>query len=163
MSQKSWEQKFRNAGKKDPNVMWGKKFSGASSFGAEFAGSGGRATRDSVLDAFVKVQSQWEGVETNMYTDVLGLVTTGIGYLIDGNSNKTPMANMNAYGPALLLPWVHKSDGQPATQAEIIQDWQTVKNAHTAPVYDAPKDRAISQLKLPMSVVTDITSQRMFA
>ena len=44
-------------------------------FGAD-PGSGGRATRQSVMDAFVKTQSQWEGVESNMYTDVLGLVTT---------------------------------------------------------------------------------------
>src|SRR5580692_3183831 len=92
--------------------------------------TGGMATRDSVVDAFAKTQQPWEGESDVMYTDSLGLVTTAIGYLIDSNSNKTPMADMNGYAPALTIPWVHKSDGQPATQAEIIQDWQTVKNAH---------------------------------
>lgn len=126
------------------------------------ATSGGRATRNSVMDAFVKTQSPWEGVESNMYTDILGLVTTAIGYLIDSNNNKNPMANMDGYGPALVIPWIHKSDGQPATQAEIIQDWQTVKNAHkTSGTYDAPNDRKITQLKIPPLVIQDLTASRM--
>jgi hypothetical protein len=125
-------------------------------------GSGGRATHPSVMDAFVKVQSEWEGVADVMYTDSLGLVTTAIGYLIDSNSNKTPMANMNGYGPALVIPWIHKSDGQPATQAEIIQDWQTVKNAHTqSGTYDLPNDKKITQLKIPPLVIQDLTASRM--
>jgi hypothetical protein len=126
------------------------------------ATSGGRATRDSVIDAFVKVQEQWEGEANVMYTDSLGLVTTAIGYLIDSNSNQSPMANMSGYGPALVLPWVHKSDGQPATQAEIIQDWQTVKNAHNqSGGYDLPNDKKITQLKIPDSVIQDLTASRM--
>jgi hypothetical protein len=97
-----------------------------------------------------------------MYTDILGLVTTAIGYLIDSNNNKNPMANMDGYGPALVIPWIHKSDGQPATQAEIIQDWQTVKNAHkTSGTYDAPNDRKITQLKIPPLVIQDLTASRM--
>ena len=120
------------------------------------ATTGGGATRNSVMDAFTKVQSQWEGVESEMYTDVLGLVTTAIGYLIDDKSG------INGYGPALVIPWIHKSDGQPATQAEIIQDWQTVKNAHKASgSYDAPNDRKITQLKIPPIVIQDLTASRM--
>jgi GH24 family phage-related lysozyme (muramidase) len=108
------------------------------------------------MDAFVKTQSQWEGVESEMYTDILGLVTTAIGYLIDDKSG------INGYGPALIIPWVHKSDGQPATQAEIIQDWQTVKNAHKASgSYDAPTDRKITQLKISPLVIQDLTASRM--
>jgi GH24 family phage-related lysozyme (muramidase) len=108
------------------------------------------------MDAFVKTQSQWEGVEPEMYTDSLGLVTTAIGYLIDDKSG------INGYGPALVIPWVHKSDGQPATQAEIIQDWQTVKNAHKASgSYDAPTDRKITQLKISPTVIQDLTASRM--
>lgn len=131
------------------------------SFGSD-PGSGGRATRNSVMDAFVKTQSQWEGVADVMYTDVLGLVTTAIGYLIDSNSNTNAMANMSGYGPALVIPWVHKSDGQPATQAEIIQDWQTVKNAHTTSgSFDLPTDKKITQLRIPQNVIQDLTASRM--
>ncbi len=126
------------------------------------ATTGGMATRNSVVDAFAKTQQPWEGEADVMYTDVLGLVTTAIGYLIDSNSNKTPMANMSGYAPALLIPWVHKSDGQPATQAEIIQDWQTVKNAHKqSGTFDLPNDKKITQLKIPQSVIQDLTASRM--
>jgi GH24 family phage-related lysozyme (muramidase) len=126
------------------------------------ATSGGRATRNSVLDAFVKVQSPWEGVAHVMYTDKLGLVTTAIGYLIDSNKIATPMADMSGYGPALVIPWVHKSDGKPATQAEIIQDWQTVKSAHNqSGGYDLPNDKKITQLEIPDLVVQDLTASRM--
>lgn len=52
-----------------------------------------------------------------MYLDVLGLVTTGVGNLID------PMA------PALVLAWVHKLDATPATRAEVVAEWNIVKNA----------------------------------
>lgn len=50
-----------------------------------------------------------------MYVDVLNLVTTGMGNLIDPVS------------AALPLPWKHK-DGHPATQAEIAAAWNTLKN-----------------------------------
>jgi hypothetical protein len=120
------------------------------------ATTGGRATRNSVIDAFVKVQSPWEGVAYVMYTDRLGLVTTAIGYLIDDKSGA------NGYAPALVIPWVHKSDGQPATKDEIIQDWQTVKNAHSqSGGYDLPNDKKITQLKIPDLVVQDLTASRM--
>jgi hypothetical protein len=126
------------------------------------ATSGGRATRDSVIDAFPKTQAQWEAKADVMYTDILGLVTTAIGYEIDSNSNKTPMADMNGYGPALVIPWVHKSDEKPATQAEIIQDWQTVKNAHKqSGGFDLPNDKKITQLKIPEVVIQDLTASRM--
>ena len=120
------------------------------------AASGGRATRNSVIDAFVKVQSPWEGVAYVMYTDKLGLVTTAIGYLIDDKSG------INGYAPALVIPWVHKSDEKPATKDEIIQDWQTVKNAHSqSGGYDLPNDKKITQLKIPDLVVQDLTASRM--
>jgi hypothetical protein len=44
------------------------------------------------------------------------LVTTGVGNLID------PIVN------ALVLPWVHKSDGSPASRAEITEEWNMVKS-----------------------------------
>ena len=44
----------------------------------------------------------------------------------------------------------------------IIQDWQTVKNAHKASgSYDAPNDRKITQLKIPPLVIQDLTASRM--
>jgi len=139
-----------------PGPYYGPYFGvrGGAGMGAD-PGSGGRATRNSVMDVFQKTQTQFEGFVDVMYTDVIGLVTTGMGNLIDDKSG------INGYGPALQYAWIRKSDGQPATQAEIIQDWQTVKNAHTASgTFDLPNDRKITQLKLPPLVIQDMIASR---
>jgi GH24 family phage-related lysozyme (muramidase) len=57
-----------------------------------------------------------EGVVPWMYADILGLVTTGIGNLIDPPS------------AALGLPWVVAATGQIATVADVMRDWHRVKN-----------------------------------
>lgn len=57
----------------------------------------------------------FEGPTCWMYLDVLGLVTTGYGNLIN-----TPLA-------ATALPW-HRSDGSMATRDEIIAEWAAVRN-----------------------------------
>ena len=58
---------------------------------------------------------RFEGVIRWMYLDIKGLVTCGIGNLID------PM------DAALPLPWLRKADGRPASQAEIMAEWQHIK------------------------------------
>lgn len=73
--------------------------------------------RPSVFAAFPTFVTRFEGRLPFMYLDVKGLVTTAIGNLID------PML------PALALPWLHKSDGLPATRAEIVNEWNKVKAA----------------------------------
>ena len=50
-----------------------------------------------------------------MYLDILGLVTTGVGNLID-------RADV-----AAALPWYHEATGQRATKAEVIAAWQALK------------------------------------
>lgn len=74
--------------------------------------------RQSVRDYFNTFSEKFEGRLSFMYLDVKGLVTTGVGNLID------------PIGTALLLPWVHKSDGSPASADEITQEWNDVKS-HT--------------------------------
>jgi hypothetical protein len=73
-------------------------------------------TRKSVLDAFFPLISKFEGDLPYMYTDSKGLVTTGVGNLID------PIA------VALQLTW-YKPVGTVATPAEVAQEWNTVKAA----------------------------------
>lgn len=55
-----------------------------------------------------------------MYLDTRGLVTTGVGNLIDDG---TP-------GPACGLPWVHKGDGR-AMLDEVADAWHRVKAAQS--------------------------------
>lgn len=69
----------------------------------------------SVRAAFPTFSKKFEGRISYMYLDIKGLVTTGVGNLID------------PVGLALPLPFVHKSDAAAATQDEIRADWQAVK------------------------------------
>lgn len=70
--------------------------------------------RDAVRNAFVTFTTGFEGMVTFMYLDDLGLVTTGMGNLIDPE----------AY--ALNLPWIIPGRG-PATTAEVRHAWEAVK------------------------------------
>jgi GH24 family phage-related lysozyme (muramidase) len=69
----------------------------------------------SVHDNFITFTTQFEGRVKWMYLDIKGLVSTGIGNLIDPVSL------------ALPLPWVHNSDGASASQTEITNEWNKVK------------------------------------
>jgi GH24 family phage-related lysozyme (muramidase) len=69
----------------------------------------------SVQEAFIPFSTRFEGRVTHMYLDVKGLVTVGIGNLID------------PVDLALALPFVHKQDESPATQDEIRAEWESLK------------------------------------
>lgn len=67
----------------------------------------------SVLSAFPKFSSDFEGLVPFMYLDKLGLVTTGVGNLI------------NSVAAAQELPW-KEPGGAPATKERIASEWQKV-------------------------------------
>lgn len=71
--------------------------------------------RDAVRAAFVDFTIPLEGVVHWLYQDVKGLVSIGIGNLVD------PVQL------AMGLPLVH-ADGRPATRAEIAEEWTRIKN-----------------------------------
>lgn len=68
----------------------------------------------SVLDAWHEFSEPFEGRVHWMYRDVKGLVTTGVGNLID------PVDR------ALVLPWIKRGEG-PATRSEVEAEWLRVK------------------------------------
>lgn len=72
-------------------------------------------TTSSVEDAFPAFTTTFEGRVPWMYLDIKGLVTVAVGNLVDPKS------------AVQGLPFVHKSDGSPATQAEVDAEWETVK------------------------------------
>ena len=71
--------------------------------------------KDAVRDAFVPFTAKFEGIVPWLYQDVKGLVSIGIGNLVD------PIAL------AMDLPFVRVSDGRPATREQIADEWQRVK------------------------------------
>jgi hypothetical protein len=72
--------------------------------------------------------SLFEGSVAEMYVDVLGIVTCGIGNRIDYGSPD----------PARSLGWVRRSDGQPASQSEIVSEWHAVKDGKLAWYHGRP-------------------------
>lgn len=72
--------------------------------------------RQSVRDAFVKFSAEFEGTVPWLYLDILGLVTVGIGNLVD------PIEL------AMSLPFSHMN-GYKANRDEIAEAWDTIKNA----------------------------------
>jgi len=81
-----------------------------------------------------------------MYLDVRGLVTTGVGNLIDPVSL------------ALALPWL-KADGTPATQEEIQADWKRVKAMQPGQFwthYQAPNNLYLSDEAIDALVLAQL-------
>ena len=101
--------------------------------------------RASVLAGFGPFTASFEGRLGYMYTDVKGLVTTGVGNLID------------PIGAALGLPWKHL-DGSPADDAAITQEWNTVKNAW--PGVQSVACKSITQLHLDPADVDALVASK---
>lgn len=91
--------------------------------------------RISVAAAFTSFTSRFEGVVSFMYLDVLGLVTTGIGNLIDPS------------GLALDLPW-RAADGRLATRREIAAEWMNVKSRQDMKMQGGMAYRSVTKLRL---------------
>lgn len=74
--------------------------------------------KQAVIDSFHKFTEPLEGRVYHMYADVLGLITTGVGNLIDPKP------------AAMVLPWKTQT-GDPASSAQVSHEWDNIK-AHAA-------------------------------
>lgn len=87
----------------------------------------GQASPDvqpAVLAVWQKYNAPFEGIEKFLYTDAIGLVTTGMGDLVDSSQS----GSSAPWAPALALPWRNR-DGSLASQSDVIAAWQKVKSA----------------------------------
>ena len=115
----------------------------------------------SVLAAFVPQQMEVEGWLPFMYLDRLGLVTTGLGNLLD--LSQIQPQNPDPGAPARSLPWV-KPDGTRATPAEITDEWRRVK-ARTD-LISPVGGRAfanVARLRLPKEAISALVRTRFLA
>lgn len=101
----------------------------------------------SVTNAFTDFTTQFEGYTPYMYTDVKGLVTTGIGNLID------------PIGAALNLPWKHSGSGALATQQEIADAWNKVKAAW--PGVQSTASQSLTDLRLDKADIVKLVNGKM--
>jgi len=108
--------------------------------------------QSSVEQNFVQFTKPFEGTVNYMYLDIKGLVTVGIGNLIDP-------VNL-----ALALPFVHNSDNSPASQSEIQAEWTKVKqNAKLAQQGYKAAAPPFTTLKLTDAAITQLVGKQLNA
>lgn len=105
---------------------------------------------DSVRCGWVDFNEPLEGIVLSFYADVLGLITIGMGCLVD------PL------GAALALPMQHP-DGTYATRAEIATAWHAVKSDPACKVKGWRYAAALpaNQLRLSRSEVETLIFQKL--
>jgi hypothetical protein len=114
---------------------------------------------DSVRSAFGPFSAGLEGIVPCMYLDMHRnnageldpLVTTGIGNLID------------PIDLALPWPWLRRSDGQPATQDEIVAEWTRIKQHTEMAPRSAEARKAFGALDLNAAGVDALFAMRLGA
>jgi GH24 family phage-related lysozyme (muramidase) len=103
----------------------------------------------SVLDIFAPFTATFEGRIPYMYQDVLGLVTIGLGCLID------PVTM------AVTLPFYRKSDNKLATVDEIRQEWNLIKNDKTLASKGHLAAKKIATLYLKQEDIDKLANKRL--
>lgn len=105
----------------------------------------------SVRTAFPAFSRRFEGRVLHMYLDVKGLVTTGVGNLIDPVSE------------ALRLPWRHQATGERASLEEVAQAWARLKARQELAQRRAEYALPITGLVLEEADVDALVEERLLA
>jgi hypothetical protein len=105
----------------------------------------------SVQSVFPAFSTKFEGRVTYMYLDIKGLVTIGVGNLIDPVS------------AAQALPFVFKNNpaGPAATADQIAREWQTLKNDPSLAVKGYLACGPLTQLELSDNTIDVLIVQRL--
>jgi GH24 family phage-related lysozyme (muramidase) len=91
---------------------------------------------DSVRESWHAFSEPFEGRVPSMYLDILGLVTCGVGNLIDPVSE------------AVKVPFYRDSDGQRATEAEVRAAWHALKERQDLKRRGVSYARALTKLHM---------------
>jgi hypothetical protein len=109
--------------------------------------------RQAVHDAFPAFTDKFEGKVSWMYLDVLGLVTTGRGNLID------PVT------PALALPWKQAitggNFGALATRDQVVSEWMRVKALQSMKNRGGGAFSSVTTLRLASDDIDALTAQKL--
>lgn len=100
----------------------------------------------SVIQAFPGVTARFEGYIEWMYLDIKGLLSTGVGNLID------------TVNDALQLPWL-RPDGSRASSSEITSVWHIVKAA--PPAMNASFYAKLSDLRLADTDIDILVAEKL--
>lgn len=106
--------------------------------------------RPEVREQFPSFTARYEGRIPWMYVDVKGLVTIGLGCLID------------PVGMATSLSFAHL-DGSPADANAISAEWRVIKHTPGLPQRGAGAAKALCRLRLPEAAIDDLARVRLDA
>lgn len=118
--------------------------------------------KQEVRDFFPAFTDRFEGRVPFMYTDSLGLVTTGRGNLIDHGPRRKTVSDPVGWSNsdlAATLPW--QVGARPATRAEIDAAFWTVKKAW--PARQSVQCAILTSLRLSDAAVDDLTRRTLDA
>lgn len=107
--------------------------------------------RASVAQAFRAFNRRFEGEIAWMYPDIKGLITTGVGNLIDPLDQATG------------LPWRRIADGQLAAPEEVVAEWQRMKADPALPRSGAQAAKGRATLELSPEAIGDLVERRLAA
>lgn len=108
-----------------------------------------RSVRDSVRRVFVEFSAPLEGCVEWMYQDVKGLVTVGIGNLID------PIQY------AMQLPFVDRATGQPAGRDVIAAEWLRIKNDPTLATLGHRAAERVTRLRMTDDGIASLVARKL--
>jgi len=111
-------------------------------------------TPPEVREQFLRFSIRYEGYIPWMYLDLKGLVTVGVGYLIDSPRMKDPSAL------ATNLPWYDKKGGA-VTKDRIQAEWWKVKRRTSLAKAGAAPAEALTDLRLSNKAVEQTTLSRL--
>src|SRR5689334_22442277 len=103
----------------------------------------------SVRSQFRAFNEPFEGSIPYMYLDIKGLVTVGVGNLID------------PVGLATALPFRFKSTGGPATTEQITAEWQKLKNDTSLAKRGHLACKPITELELNDDAIDALIAERL--
>src|SRR6187549_2842998 len=104
-----------------------------------------------VYDVFRAFSVKFEGLVYWPYLDIKGLVTVGIGNLID------------PIGAALDLPWHIEGSGDQATRDEVAADWKRIKAEQRLSKLHYNYARPITKIRLSDEGVDQVVKNRLLA
>ena len=109
------------------------------------------ALRPAVRAIWLSFSKAFEGSIAWPYRDVKGLVTVGLGCLID------PVDR------ALGLPWVDAVSARPVPRATVITEWQKLKGKDSMTGAVAERQRTVTCLRLTPEAIEQLAWQRLDA
>jgi GH24 family phage-related lysozyme (muramidase) len=108
-----------------------------------------------VQSNFPAFSAKFEGRVPYMYLDIRGLVTVGVGNLVD------PVASAQALPFRFKNKPGIKAPGSPATPDQIAAEWQTLKNDTSLPTSGFKACEPITQLELSDDAIDSLILQRL--